>query len=92
MKEFNRLPKWLAEKIAAKGITVEHFAWKVKISRGSIYYYLRGMVKPTTQAMVRICRALGVPLEEGLQQYSPSQMGRPKGSGGGTKEVRTRPR
>lgn len=92
MKEFNKLPKWLSKKLAEKEITVEHFAWKAKISRVSIYYYLSGHSKPSTQTMVRICQELGVPLEEGFRQFSPSTIGRPKGSGGTTREVTVRQR
>lgn len=92
MNEFNRLPKWLAQKISDNGITVEHLGWKAKVSRGSIYYYLNGTVKPTTQAMGRICRVLGISLEEALRQYSPSTIGRPVGSSNGVRAVRTRSR
>lgn len=92
MKEFNNLPEWLSKRIKDKKITVERFAWKVKVSRGSLYYYLNGHSKPSSQVMVRICRELRVPLEEGLKQYSPSVIGRPKGTSGRTREVTVRSR
>jgi transcriptional regulator with XRE-family HTH domain len=92
MKNFNNLPQWLSSKLRQKGIRPEKFAWKVKISRAQVYYYLSGHTKPSTQVMARICRVLNVSLEEGLQQFSPSVIGRPKGTSGRTREVTVRTR
>lgn len=92
-REWNNLPTWLPQQISKLEMTVERFAWQSKVPRTSLYVYINGSTKPSTRAMAKICKALGVPLEEGLRQYSPTKMGRPVGSGGGSLKpvtVRTR--
>jgi len=77
---FNNIRQWLVPQLDKKGISVEQFARAAGISRASIYCYMDDTHRPSTQMMKRMCHVLGVPLEEGLRQYSPTTMGRPKGS------------
>jgi len=76
-KDFNHLKEWLEPKLAAKGLTPEKFAYECGITRAAVYFYLADTNRPSVQVMVRMCRVLGVPLEEGLRQYSPRRTGRP---------------
>ncbi len=81
----NALPKWLPAQIAKAGIEgYEALARRSGLSRTAIYRYLNDEDRPSTQAAVRICRALGVPLEDMLRQYTMKPVGRPRGSGGGS--------
>lgn len=89
-KDFNNLGIWLPPRIEKTGLSIEMFARKVSLSRAQLYRYFTDLSRPTTQTMARICRALHVPLEEGLRQYTEKTNGRPKGSGGGTREVSVR--
>ena len=74
--DFNNLPEWLRLKIGSTGLSRERFAKRAGLSRPSIYFYLSGRRRPTTQTMTEICRVLGVPLEEGLRQYVNKPTGR----------------
>jgi transcriptional regulator with XRE-family HTH domain len=76
-KDFNLLGTWLPPLVKKTGLTFEQFARKVKVSRTAIYAYMVDNNRPETQTMVRICRVLGVPLEEGLRQYTPKKRGNP---------------
>lgn len=91
-RDFNNLKRWMLPKIDKLGITIEDFGNKAGVGRCSLYRYFSDKARPTEQVMVRICRVLGVPFEEGLRQYTPKPNGRPKGSGGGTAGVRVRQR
>lgn len=77
--DWNNLPTWLPKQIAKVGMTVERFAWAAKLSRVSVYNYIQGTHRPSSQSMVRMCRVLGVTLEVGLRQYRALPEGRPKG-------------
>lgn len=76
--DFNNLEVWLKPKIEALNLSVEGFAAKAGVSRASLYFYLKDKSRPSEQAMVKICQTLGVPLEEGLKQYTPKKVGRPR--------------
>lgn len=76
-RDYSRLDKWLPEVIYKTGMSVEHFSYKAGISKQSLYFYMADKYRPSTQIMARICRTAGVPLEEGLQQYTPRRNGRP---------------
>ena len=78
MKDFNYIKEWLMPKLDAKGISVEALANAVGVTRGAIYFYLDDTCRPETQTMARICQFLGVPLEEGLKQFTPKKRGRPR--------------
>lgn len=78
-KDFNRLGAWLAPKIAARGLSVEQFGRQAEISRTSVYWYLRGTRRPTTQTMARMAHVLGASLEEALRTYTPGHVGAPRG-------------
>jgi len=79
-KNLNNIQVWLEPKLAAAGLSVERFARMCRVSRTSMYFYLIDTSRPTEQTMVRMCHVLGVPLEEGLAQYTPKKNGRPKGT------------
>jgi len=76
---FNHIREWLLPKLDTIGISVEAFADMADISRASIYFYLNDQSRPSTQSMARICRVLGVPVEEGLSQYTSKPLGRGDG-------------
>ena len=80
-RNFNHLNVWLPKKLKQAGLTVEQLSFKAKCSRASLYYYMQDINRPETQVMVRICHVFGVPLSEGLRQYTPKQVGRPRGTG-----------
>jgi hypothetical protein len=84
-RDYNDLPKWIPAQMQRVGIaSVEQLAYRAGgLSRMAIYRWLNDQSRPTTQTMAKICRALDVPLAEGLRQYSEKPNGRPKGSGGG---------
>jgi transcriptional regulator with XRE-family HTH domain len=56
------------------------FAEKARISRSALYHFIEDKRRPTENMIARICKTLGVPVEEGKAQYTPSSMGRPTGS------------
>lgn len=68
-------------KLKERGLSVEMFARKCGLSRAIIYFYFSDKYRPDTNSMVIMCQVLGVPLEEGLQQYTPNHRGRPAGGG-----------
>lgn len=76
--DFNNLGNWLKPKIEALQLSIEEFANRCGVSRAAVYFYMNDRARPTTGTMAKICRALGVPLEDGLQQYTPKRVGRPK--------------
>ena len=76
---YNHLDKWLTELLDHRQLSVEQLAEAVGLSRSSVYFYLQDKTRPDEDTMVRICNFLGVPLEEGLRQYTPRKRGRPRG-------------
>jgi transcriptional regulator with XRE-family HTH domain len=50
-----------------KGLSVEWLGRKSNLSRMSIYHYMNGECVPTYDSLTRICKTLGVPLEEALK-------------------------
>jgi transcriptional regulator with XRE-family HTH domain len=79
-KDFNNLKQWLLPILERKQISVEDLARAAGCTRSAIYYYMSDRNRPTTQRMAAICRVLGVPLEEALQQYTERRVGRPAGT------------
>lgn len=75
-RDFSNLGPWLNSKLDQAGLSVERLAVKAGISRASIYFYIQDRCRPTESNIKRICDALGVPFEEGLQQYTPRKPGR----------------
>lgn len=77
MADFNKIKDWLLPKLQEKKWSVEEFANACGLSRAIVYFYLADTHRPTEETMVRMCQVLGVPLEEGLAQYTPRIHGRP---------------
>lgn len=73
----NRLKTWLDPKLQERKLSYEDFARLCGLSRASIYFYAADKSRPTEETMVVMCQVLGVPLEEGLSQYTPKKRGRP---------------
>jgi transcriptional regulator with XRE-family HTH domain len=77
-KSFSNLPVWLPAQLKKSGIkSWEQLARKAGVSRASIYFWLRDDDRPTTASMAKLCKALKVPLAEGLKQYSEKPRGNP---------------
>lgn len=89
-KDFNHVPEWLDKQIQQADLSPEQLARKCKLARATVYFYLEGRNRPSTQAMAKICHLLNIPLEEGLRQYTPGKPGRPKGYSPDLKPVTTR--
>ena len=87
---FSKLPTWLPKQIKKAGLTKEKLAHRAGVSRTCIYRYIYDMDRPSEDTMLKICRALDIPFEVGLSQYTPKQNGRPYGAGTNEVKVRTR--
>lgn len=79
-KNFNHLNLWLPSQLKRMGWSVEQLAQRTNTSRATIYNWLTDADRPSEQKMVKVCQVLGVPFEEGLMQYVPKRIGRPRGS------------
>jgi hypothetical protein len=75
--DFNHTRDWLIPKLDAGGISDETFANAIGVNRSVICFYMNESCRPETQTMSRTCRFPGVPLEEGLKQYTHKKKGRP---------------
>lgn len=78
-KDFNNIKQWILPKLEQMEMSIEQFANLAGITRTAVYNYLNDRNRPSTQTMARMCEVLGVPLLEGLQQYSEKKAGRPYG-------------
>jgi transcriptional regulator with XRE-family HTH domain len=76
-RDFNHIQRWLDPKLKQMGLSVERFARLSDLSRSAVYFYRNDQDRPTEETMARMCRVLGVPLCEGLSQYTPKRNGRP---------------
>jgi transcriptional regulator with XRE-family HTH domain len=88
--DFSKLPTWLPRQIKRIGLRKEQFAHRVGVSRTTIYRYIYDMDRPTEDTMLKMCRVLDIPFEEGLRQYVPKKNGRPAGGGETFVKARTR--
>ena len=79
VSNFSNLPVWIPEQLMRLGLTKEQLAHRLGVSRTSIYRYIYDMDRPSKDTMLKMCRVMGVPLEEGLRQYTPKKNGRPFG-------------
>ncbi len=77
MADYNRIREWLDPKLDSMGISVEQFANKCGLTRAMVYFYRDDKHRPSTGNMAKMCHVLGVPLEEGLRQYTPRRSGPP---------------
>jgi len=82
MRDFNNIKQWLQPLLTERNLSVEKFAEACGLARPTIYHFFTDRSRPSEQVMVKMCQVLGVPLEEGMRQYTPRRRGRPKGSGG----------
>jgi transcriptional regulator with XRE-family HTH domain len=76
-EDFNRIKEWLMPKLEAMNLSVEEFADATGLTRASIYNYVCDRHRPNRSAIAKMTRVLGVPLEEGLRQYTSRPRGRP---------------
>lgn len=72
--------------LRAREMSVEQLSDRSDLCRAAIYSYLTDRNRPSSKAMARICTALGVPLSEGMKQFTPRKVGRP----GGTRSITLR--
>lgn len=77
MNDYNHIRQWLIPQLDRIQMSIEQFARRCKISRAAIYFYLDDKYRPTTGTMAKMCAVLGIPLEEGLRQYTERKPGRP---------------
>ena len=87
---FNNIRQWLEPQLEAKGLSVERFARRAKLSKALVYFYMSDRHRPSEEAMARMCAVLGVPFQEGLAQYTPNTVGRPKGSPAAPRQIKAR--
>lgn len=80
MNDFNHLDIWLDGLLRKHQMSVEQLAKKSRLSRAAIYFYMIDKNRPSANAMASMCHALGVPVEEGMKQYTPRKAGRPAGT------------
>lgn len=80
MEDFNHIREWLDPQLDRLGMSIEQFANNCGISKASIYFYRDDRYRPDSSVMAKMCKFLGVPLEEGLRQYTPRKAGRPAGT------------
>lgn len=78
-KDFNNIKDWLIPILDKKGWSVEEFGRKLGLTRAAVYHYLNDSRRPTEERMSQICKVLGVPLSEGMAQFTPRTLGRPRG-------------
>lgn len=93
----NNIKQWLRPLLDRRGMSVEDLAKNIGVWRATIYFWFEDKTRPDAQTMARVCRVLNVPLEQGLSQYTPKPLGRPKGqaagvSGSGVQAIRGRRR
>lgn len=60
-----------------RGLSVERLARAARITRTAVYFYIEGKSRPTGPVLARMCEALQVPLELGLEYCTPATVGRP---------------
>jgi transcriptional regulator with XRE-family HTH domain len=77
--DYNHIREWLNPHLDRLGMSVEQFANACGISKASVYFYMEDRYRPNAGIMSAMCRVLGVPLEQGLHQYTPRKSGRPAG-------------
>lgn len=73
----NNLRDWITPQLQELQMSVEELANSAGVSRAILYAYFSDRHRPSEEIMLRICRVLGRPLEDGLQQYTPKRAGRP---------------
>ena len=79
MNDYNHIREWLGHHLQQKNLSVEQLARKAGLSRAMIYFYIEDRNRPSSNSMARICKVLGVPLEEGMKQFTPRKPGPPFG-------------
>lgn len=89
-RDFNNLQAWLDTHLNSRQMSVEQLANRSGLSRATIYFYMQDKNRPSANAMARICRVLGVPVEEGMKQFTPRKPGRPAGARNRSKSNNTR--
>lgn len=75
---FSHLPTWLPKQLERVQLSAEQLAHRAGVSRTCIYRYMYDQDRPSKKTMLGICRALDIPPEQGLRQYSTKPNGRPK--------------
>ncbi len=78
-EDFNKIKDWLYPLLEERGWSIEEFGRKIGVTRAAVYHYMTDKRRPTVQRMKHMCEALGVPASEGLAQFTPKTLGRPKG-------------
>jgi transcriptional regulator with XRE-family HTH domain len=78
VKDFNNLNVWLKGHLDRRGWSVERLSREAGLSRAIIYFYMNDTYRPDEESIANVCKALGVPVTEGLKQYTPRVEGRPR--------------
>ena len=80
-EDFNHIKQWLDPLLDKRGWSCEHFANLCGLSRAQIYFYRNDQDRPKESTMAKMCYILGVPFEQGLRQYVPKKVGKPRKKG-----------
>lgn len=82
----NNLKQWLIGTedkpglLVKRGIGTEDFAYSIGLTRSAVYFFLEDNNRPSPQTLAKMCKVLGVTIEEGLKHVDPRATGRPAGT------------
>lgn len=76
----NTLKEWLTPKLEDLGLSVKDFSLEIGVDESTIRKYFSDARRPSREVIVKICRYIGVPVEEGAAQFESNKVGRPIGS------------
>lgn len=79
------LGTWIISKIEDRNLLLSEVAERAKISRVALHYILKGQRTPTDGTIARICKVLGVTVQDAKAFYTLRKAGRPKGVRNGKK-------
>jgi transcriptional regulator with XRE-family HTH domain len=67
---------WLEKTLRDKRMTISELSERARVSRGTLYHYIKGRRVPDRVALDRVARALGIEAES-MPTVVPKRNGRP---------------